>query len=238
MHPDVALSACDHTLGEAMRTETEMFFNAFVKEDRDIRELITADFTYVNDRLAQHYGIPNVAGPNFRRVTLTDPNRRGLLGQGSILTLTSVADRTSPVQRGKWIMGVLLGTSPPPPPPDVPAFTDTKGEAEGRLLTVRERMEQHRKNPTCQSCHRVIDPIGLARKLDVTGKWRIRTPACPSIRSASVRLPISPGRRHAMRAGSFVRPCTSDQRSGVCGKFHADVAHDASLSASFSLCSI
>lgn len=181
MHPDALLyPQYDHTLGEAMRTETEMFFNAFVREDRDIRELLTADFTYVNDRLAEHYGIPNVAGPNFRRVSLTDPNRRGLLGQGSILTLTSVADRTSPVMRGKWVMEVLLGTSPPPPPPDVPAFTETKGEAAGRLLTVRERLEEHRKNPTCQSCHRVIDPIGLAlENFDVTGKWRIKDSGMP-----------------------------------------------------------
>jgi mono/diheme cytochrome c family protein len=181
MHPDALLyPQYDHTLGEAMRTETEMFFNAFVREDRDIRELLTADFTFVNDRLAQHYGIPNVGGPNFRRVTLSDPNRRGLLGQGSILTLTSVADRTSPVQRGKWIMEVLLGTSPPPPPPNIPAFTDTKGEAQGRLLTVRERMEEHRKNPSCQSCHRVIDPIGLAlENFDVTGKWRIKDAGMP-----------------------------------------------------------
>src|SRR4029077_17946890 len=103
----------------------EMFFDAFVREDRDIRELLTADFTYVNDRLSQHYGIANVGGRTFRRVTLTDPNRRGLLGQGSILTLTSVADRTSPVMRGKWIMEVLLGSPPPPPPPNVPALEAT-----------------------------------------------------------------------------------------------------------------
>lgn len=181
MHPDALLyPQYDHTLGEAMRTETEMFFDAFVREDRDIRELLTADFTFVNDRLANHYGIPNVGGPNFRRVTLTDPNRRGLLGQGSILTLTSVADRTSPVMRGKWIMEVLLGTEPPPPPPDVPAFTDTKPEGAGRLLTTRERLEEHRKNPTCQSCHRVIDPIGLAlENFDVTGKWRIKDAGMP-----------------------------------------------------------
>ncbi len=181
MHPDALLyPQFDHTLGEAMRTETEMFFDAFVREDRDIRELLTADFTFVNDRLANHYGIPNVGGPNFRRVTLADPNRRGLLGQGSILTLTSVADRTSPVMRGKWIMEVLLGTEPPPPPPDVPAFTDTKPEGAGRLLTTRERLEEHRKNPTCQSCHRVIDPIGLAlENFDVTGKWRIKDAGMP-----------------------------------------------------------
>jgi mono/diheme cytochrome c family protein len=181
MQPDALLyPQYDHTLGDAMRTETELFFDAFVREDRDIRELLTADFTYVNERLARHYGIPNVAGPNFRRVTLTDPNRRGLLGQGSILTLTSVADRTSPVMRGKWVMEVLLGTPPPPPPPNVPAFTDTKGEALGRLLTVRERMEEHRKNPQCQSCHRVIDPIGLALEIFVdTGKRRIKDAGMP-----------------------------------------------------------
>ena len=174
--PDaLAYPAYDHLLSEAMRRETELFFNALIKEDRPLTDLLTADFTFVNERLAEHYRIPNVAGSNFRRVQLTDPNRRGILGQGSVLMLTSVADRTSPVLRGKWVMEVLLGSPPPPPPPNVPTFDESNASDGGRLLSVRERMEQHRKNPTCNSCHRVIDPLGLAlENFDVTGQWRIR----------------------------------------------------------------
>jgi mono/diheme cytochrome c family protein len=174
--PDaLAYPAYDHLLSEAMRRETEMFFNALIHEDRPLMDLVTADFTFVNERLAEHYRIPNVAGSNFRRVQLADANRRGILGQGSILMLTSVADRTSPVLRGKWVLEVLLGSPPPPPPPNVPTFDESSASDGGRLLTVRERMEQHRKNPTCNSCHRVIDPLGLAlENFDVTGQWRIR----------------------------------------------------------------
>jgi len=129
----------------------------------------------VNERLARHYNIPNVTGAAFRRVQLP-AYRHGLLGQGSILTLTSVADRTSPVQRGKWIMEVLLGSPPPAPPADVPPFDDTKAAtATGKPLSTRERMEEHRKNPACASCHRVIDPLGLAlENFDVLGAWRIK----------------------------------------------------------------
>ena len=137
-------------------------------------DLLTADYSFVNERIAQHYGIPNVTGNAFRRVTLP-ADRRGILAHGSVLVLTSVADRTSPVMRGKWVMEVMMGSPPPPPPPDVPAFEETKGEADGKVLTVRERMEEHRKNPPCTSCHRVIDPLGLAlENFDVTGKWRIK----------------------------------------------------------------
>jgi hypothetical protein len=132
----------------------------------------------VNERIARHYRIPDVTGPAFRRVTLGPElaYRRGLLGQGSMLMLTSVADRTSPVQRGKWIMEVLLGSPPPPPPPNVPLLDETKAVAAGgKMLSTRERMEEHRKNPACQSCHKVIDPLGLALdNFDVTGKWRIK----------------------------------------------------------------
>jgi hypothetical protein len=165
----------DQTLSLALKKETELFFNSLVREDRSLLDVLTADYTYVNERVARHYGIPNVTGPEFRRVTLP-ADRRGLLGQGSILTLTSIAERTSPVQRGKWVMEVLLGSPPPPPPPNVPALEETKGTADsGRALSVRERMEQHRSNPQCTSCHRVIDPMGLAlENFDATGKWRIR----------------------------------------------------------------
>ena len=166
----------DRTLADALKRETQLFFDAIVREDRPLLELLTADYTFVNERIARHYGVPNVTGPEFRRVTLADPNRRGLLGHGSILALTSVADRTSPVQRGKWIMEVLLGSPPPAPPPNVPSLDESVGSASGaRVLSVRERMEQHRKNPACNSCHRVIDPLGLAlENFDVTGAWRIR----------------------------------------------------------------
>ena len=165
----------DATLADAMRTETQLLFDSIVREDRDVLDLITADYTFVNERLARHYGIPNVTGPEFRRVALPDLNRRGILGEGSVLTMTSVADRTSPVLRGKWVLEVLFGMPPPPPPPDVPLLEETKAESGNRLLTVRERIEQHRSKPQCRSCHRVIDPIGLAlENFDVVGMWRIR----------------------------------------------------------------
>jgi hypothetical protein len=181
IHPDaLTYPAFDHFLVEAMRRETELFFETLVHEDRSVLELLTADWTFVNERLARHYGIPNVTGDHFRRVQLTDANRRGLLGQGSILMMTSVADRTSPVLRGKWVMEVLMASPPPPPPANVPALEETKGVAEARLLTVRERMEQHRSNPSCNSCHRVIDPLGLAlENFDVTGQWRIKDNGAP-----------------------------------------------------------
>jgi uncharacterized protein DUF1592/uncharacterized protein DUF1588/uncharacterized protein DUF1587/uncharacterized protein DUF1585/uncharacterized protein DUF1595 len=180
MLPDAVLYPYyDHTLGDALVRETELFFNSIVREDRSVLDLLTADYSFVNERIARHYGIPNVTGNEFRRVTLPE-NRRGLLGQGSILVLTSVADRTSPVMRGKWVMEVLLGSPPPPPPPNVPALEATSGQANGKVLTVRERMEEHRKNPACASCHRVIDPLGLAlENFDPTGKWRIKDNGFP-----------------------------------------------------------
>jgi mono/diheme cytochrome c family protein len=170
----------DDTLAKAMKKETELFFDSIVREDRSILDLINADYSFVNERLALHYNIPNVTGSNFQRVTLP-PYRRGLLGQGSILTLTSVADRTSPVQRGKWVMEVLLASPPPAPPPNVPALDDSvKATEGGKLLSTRERMEQHRNNPSCVSCHRVIDPLGLAlENFDVTGAWRIKDNEVP-----------------------------------------------------------
>jgi mono/diheme cytochrome c family protein len=176
IHPDaLTYPRFDHYLAESMKRETEMLFETIVQDDRSVLELLTADWTFVNERLARHYGIPNITGDYFRRVQLTDENRRGLLGHGSILMMTSVADRTSPVLRGKWVMEVLLGSPPPAPPPNVPTLEETKGVAEARLLSVRERMEEHRKNPACNSCHRVIDPLGLAlENFDVTGAWRIK----------------------------------------------------------------
>jgi hypothetical protein len=164
----------DDRLAAGFRRETELFFDSLVREDRGLLDLITADYTFVDERVAAHYGIANVSGPQFRRVTLPE-NRRGILGHGSILVLTSSSDRTSPVHRGKWVMEVLLGSPPPPPPPNVPELDEVKPTASGRTLSVRERMEEHRKNPACNSCHRVIDPLGLAlENYDPTGAWRIK----------------------------------------------------------------
>jgi hypothetical protein len=163
----------DHTLGAGFVRETQLFFNSLVREDRSLLDLLTADYTFVNERVARHYGIPGVTGTAFRRVPAAK-HRNGLLGHGSILLLTSVADRTSPVMRGKWVMEVLLGSPPPPPPPNVPLLEETNGVASGKVLSVRARMEEHRKNPACTSCHRAIDPLGLAlENFDVTGRWRI-----------------------------------------------------------------
>ena len=169
----------DRTLAQALQKETELFVASLVRDDRSVLELLTADYSFVNERIARHYGIPGVTGPQFRRVTLPEP-RRGLLGQGSILTLTSIADRTSPVQRGKWILEVLLGSPPPPPPPNVPALEETSGTSGGKVLSVRERMEEHRRNPACTSCHKVIDPLGLALEhFDATGRYRIKDNEVP-----------------------------------------------------------
>ena len=181
VHPD-ALRYPDfyQQLAQDMRRETETFFNALVQEDGSLQDFLTADFSYMNQRLARHYGIQGVAGDHFRRVDYANPVRRGILGHGSVLTLTSHANRTSPVLRGKWVMEVLLGTPPPPPPPDVPELDATAEASEGRFLTVRERLEQHRANPSCNSCHRFIDPIGLAlENFDVTGTWRVRDSGTP-----------------------------------------------------------
>jgi cytochrome c553 len=179
IRPDALLfPSYDYNLAQSFKRETELLFDSLVRDDRSVLTLLDADYTFVNERLARHYGIPNVTGDAFRRVTLGPElaYRRGLLGQGSWLMATSVADRTSPVQRGKWIMEVLLGSPPPPPPPNVPALDDTKAVAAGgKTLSTRERMEEHRKNPACASCHRVIDPLGLAlENFDVTAAWRIK----------------------------------------------------------------
>lgn len=181
VHPDPNFYPnFDDNLADAMREETELFFNSLVRDDRSVLDLYSADYTFVNERLARHYGIPGVTGPQFRRVAYPDTTRRGLLGQGSILVQTSLANRTSPVLRGKWVMEVLLGTPPPPPPPDVPALEETAEAKDGKMLTTRERMEMHRANPTCNSCHRFMDPIGLALdNFDVTAKWRVRENGIP-----------------------------------------------------------
>jgi len=165
--------AFDERLRQAMITETELFFDHVVREDRGVLELLTADYTYLNGRLAGHYGIPNVQGAHFRRVTLPlDSPRGGLLGHGSILTLTSHAIRTSPVLRGKWILDNILGTPPPDPPPNIPALDDRQTQL--RVGTMRERMSAHRDNPACAACHSMIDPAGFALEgFDAIGRSRV-----------------------------------------------------------------
>jgi hypothetical protein len=164
--------AFDETLRQAMITETEMFFDSIVKEDLAVLDLLTADYTYLNGRLAGHYDIPNIKGTHFRKVMLSENSpRKGLLGHGSILTLTSHAIRTSPVLRGKWILDNILGTPPPDPPPNIPALDDRKTSA--RVATMRERMASHRANPVCAACHTMIDPTGFALEgFDAIGRYR------------------------------------------------------------------
>jgi hypothetical protein len=170
----------DETLAAAMARETELFFDHLVRADRSALELLTADYTFANERLARHYGIPGVSGPAFRKITYPNDQRRGLLGHGSILTLTSHGNRTSPVLRGKWVLEVLLGNPPPPPPDDVPDLEETGEAEEGRFRSVAEQLALHRESPACSSCHVVIDPIGLALdNFDVTGSWRIKDRGVP-----------------------------------------------------------
>jgi hypothetical protein len=170
----------DETLAASMSRETELFFDHLVRADRPALELLTADYTFVNERLARHYGMAGVSGTDFRRISYPDDTRRGLLGHGSILTLTSHANRTSPVLRGKWVLEVLLGHPPPPPPPDIPDFEETAEASNGRFRSVAEQLALHRANPLCSSCHDVIDPIGLALdNFDVTGAWRIKDRGVP-----------------------------------------------------------
>jgi len=170
----------DDQISSAMRTETITFFNDMVRGDRSALDLYRADYTFVNERLARFYGFTGVSGDQFRRVSYPDNTRRGIFGQGSMLVQTSLANRTSPVLRGKWVMEVLLGTPPPPPPPNVPPLENT-AEGDGhKTLTTRQRIEMHRKDPACSSCHRFMDPIGLSLdQFDVTGKWRLNENSTP-----------------------------------------------------------
>jgi cytochrome c551/c552 len=158
-------------LGQSMKREVELLFDSIVREDRNILDLLTANYTFVDEVLARHYGIPNIVGTQFRRVTLDNPERFGLLGKGAVLTITSLANRTSPVARGKYVMEVLLGSPPPLPPPNVPPFKETANNDAPQ--TVRARMEEHRRNPACASCHKMMDPIGLTlENFDAIGRWR------------------------------------------------------------------
>jgi mono/diheme cytochrome c family protein len=177
--PDLAaFPDFDDNLRQAMKEETELFFDSIMREDRGVMDLLNADHTFVNERLARHYGIPDVYGSRFRRIQIPNDTRRGLLGQASILTVTSYPNRTSPVERGKWILTNLLGVPPQPPPPNVPPLQDSA--ADGRVLSLRERMERHRAAPVCAGCHRVMDPIGFAlENYDGIGRWRAKEDGQP-----------------------------------------------------------
>ena len=204
----------DETLRRALRRETELFFESIVREDRSAIDLLTADYTFVNERLAKHYGMPGIYGSHFRRITLPpDSPRGGLLGQGSILAVTGYATRTSPVVRGKWILENLLGTPPPPPPANVPPLSEEKSDA---VLSMRERMVQHRRNPACAACHALMDPVGLSlENFDAIGRWRTLTDGFAPI-DASGSFPDGTtfdgvaGLRQALvsRADQFVRTMT------------------------------
>jgi hypothetical protein len=159
----------DDNLRQGLKRETEMLFESIVLEDRSSLDLLTANYTFVNERVAKHYGIPGIYGDQMRRVTIKDDYRRGLLGQGSILTITSLANRTSPVNRGKYVLTNILGTPPPSPPANVPPLN----EAPEKSLSMRDRMAQHRSNAVCANCHKLMDPIGLAlENFDAIGRWR------------------------------------------------------------------
>ena len=162
----------DDNLRQSLRRETELFFDSIMREDRNVTDLLSANYTFLNERLAKHYGLPNIYGSYFRRVTFDSNNPRGgLLGQGSILTVTSYADRTSPVKRGQWVLTNILGSPPPPPPPNVPALKENGSV--GKVMTIRERMAQHRANPPCAGCHSLMDPVGFSlENYDGVGRWR------------------------------------------------------------------
>jgi mono/diheme cytochrome c family protein len=167
----------DDNIRKGFRRETEMLFGHILRNDRGALELLSADYTFINERLAKHYGIPGVYGERFRQVKLTDPNRFGLLGHGSILSLTALATRTSPVFRGKYVLTTFLNTPPPPPPPNVPTLEESNKGTESAPQSVRDQLELHRKNPACASCHRVIDPVGFAlENFNSVGQWRAAMP--------------------------------------------------------------
>ena len=183
--PDPIIFPFDEALRQSFLTETSLFVSSIFREDRSLLDLLSADYTFVNQRLAEHYGIPRVYGSQFRRVSLADENRHGLLGQGSVLTVTSYPNRTSVVQRGKWILENLLGTPQPPPPPDIP---ELKAAPHGKVLSAREQMQAHRANPTCAACHARMDPIGFAlENYDGVGRWRAEDAQAPI--DASGKLP-------------------------------------------------
>jgi hypothetical protein len=199
---------------QSMRRETEMLFRSLLEDDRSVTDLLTADYTFVDELLAKHYGIPDVEGRRFRRVTLADNDRRGILGQASILTVTSYANRTSPVVRGKWVLDTLLGAPPPKPPANVPPLKENTTGA--KALPVRARLEEHRRNPACAACHTMMDPIGFAlENFDALGAWRWNdsgTPVEPSGRlvdGTAMDGPASLRQALVARSDAFVRNFTT-----------------------------
>jgi mono/diheme cytochrome c family protein len=214
----------DDNLRQGFERETELFFESIVREDRSVLDLLRADYSFVNERLAKHYGIPNVYGSEFRRVTLPGDERRGLLGQGSVLAVTSYATRTSPVLRGKWLLENILGTPVPPPPPGVPALEENHSGLRPR--SVRERMEEHRKNPACSGCHNIMDPLGFSlENFDAVGAWRVRSESGAPIDASgklvdgtSVDGPV--GLRNALlaRSGAFTQTLTEKLMTYAIGR--------------------
>ena len=207
MTPDVRLfTDFDDNLRQSFRTETELFFESILREDRNVLDLLRANYTFLNERLAKHYGVPNVYGSRFRRVTFpADGVRGGLLGQGSILTITSFGNRTSPVVRGKWILANILGTPPPPPPAKVPPL---KNSGDGTDVgTMRERVAQHRANPACAGCHRLMDPVGFAlENYDAVGRWRTSDGGSPIDASGSLPDGKSFDGAHGLRDAVLAHP--------------------------------
>jgi hypothetical protein len=209
--PDVDLFPdFDENLRDAMLQETLSFVGHIAREDRSLLELLTADYTFLNERLAKHYGIPNVYGSHFRQVKLTDRNRGGLLSHASVLTVTSYPNRTSPVVRGKWLLATILGAPPPPPPPNVPDIKEA--ELPGRVLSMREKLDLHRTNPVCASCHVRMDPLGFSlENFDALGKWRTVADGAPIDASAALpdgsKFEGPQGLRNllANRQGEFMR---------------------------------
>jgi mono/diheme cytochrome c family protein len=221
-NPDGTLfPAFNDTLRKAMVRETELFFESQVRDDRPISELLDANYTYLNDRLARHYGIDGVYGSRFRRVTLSTDQRGGILGQASVLTTTSYANRTSVVLRGKWVLENLLGTPPPPPPPNVPPLPENSA---AKPTTLRERMQQHRSNPVCASCHTKLDPLGFAlENYDAIGRWREKDGAVPIdpkilLDGATVESPKAFRQALLTRGDQFVRTVTEKMLTYALGR--------------------
>jgi len=213
----------DDNLRIAMRRETEMLFENIIREDRSVLDLLNADYTFVNERLARHYGMTGIYGSDFRRVPVTDENRKGMLGHASILTVTSLPTRTSPVARGKWILTNLLGTPPPPPPPNVPALTTN--QAGSKPKSVRERMEAHRANPTCAACHRVMDPVGFTlENFNAVGQWRTQDEGAPiniagtMFEGTKVQVPSDLRKMLLSRPEVFVRVMTEKLMTYALGR--------------------
>jgi len=210
-------------LRQSFRRETELLLNSIVREDRSVLDLLNADYTFVDETLAEHYGIPNVRGSRFRRVAVTDDARRGLLGQGSFLLVTSVANRTSPVSRGKWVLENLLGVPAPLPPPNVPSIDE--GSDITSIKSLRQRMEKHRQQPTCAACHKIMDPIGFSlENFDLIGRWRTSEGGTPidatsqMVDGTPLDGPASLRRALLARSDVFVRTMTGKLMTYATGR--------------------